>query len=164
MRPHDKPMRAIKIDPYERTVTEIEINVHDGSINKMIHPDSPPLSFIYNIPGHFLLLDDDGFLREPTPPMFVCAWYPTPLAGIGIILSNVPPEGDYGPATIKLDTIQKGVRFPGDAITFKGFQTSTGKSKSELFGGEVETYTVTPIFEVNKEGDPNREDEDNIHD
>lgn len=76
-------MRAIIINPYARTIREID---HDGSLGAMYATIRCSTVCMVRIsPSDCLWLDDNGMLTEGKPVWYF-GDYPNPLAGIGLIL------------------------------------------------------------------------------
>ena len=105
-------MRSIIINPYDRTISEID---HDGDLRTMyetIKCDGVGMVRVNRRAdgsGDVLWLDDDGLLIEGKP-IFIWEGYKHPLAGIGLIM-GVNDEGENAPAGIALNSVREQVRW-----------------------------------------------------
>jgi hypothetical protein len=109
-------MRAILINPYDRSVTEVETS---GSTEGQ--PGAPSIYDAMSVPQHrvelftvieleaaggglypTLYLDDEGLLA-PGRALWRLKGYPSALAGCGLILGSDPESGDTIPCPITLD-------------------------------------------------------------
>ena len=109
-------VRAILIDPFACTVTEVE---HDASdyrhIYTLLSHESMPVDCFtcaYSDrlqPGEAIYVDDNGLLK-PCDRFFVFAGYPDPLAGKGLILGS-DEDGETAAATSDLDSIRARIVF-----------------------------------------------------
>lgn len=130
-----KNVRAILIDPFTCTVTEVE---HDASnypnIYKLISHEAHPVDCFTcaysNMlqSGEAIFIDDNGMLNNPVR-FFQFAGYPQALAGKGLIL-GCDEDGDTIGATSQLATIKSAVMFAearGDQLV----QTNTPWQKAD---------------------------------
>lgn len=109
-------VRAILIDPFACTVTEVE---HDASnyqhIYTLLSHESMPVdcfTCVYSdhlAEGEVIFVDDNGLLK-PCDRFFVFADYHQPLAGKGLILGS-DEYGDTVAATSDLEAIRARVIF-----------------------------------------------------
>jgi len=77
--------KAVLIDPYEETVTDIEYDGHYKSIYPLIHCDTFTVVRLGN--DDDLFVDDEGLLKlTPQSKFFKIPAYPSPLAGYGLIV------------------------------------------------------------------------------
>lgn len=97
-------MRAIKIDPFARTVEEIE-TVGDLASMKDVLQDGPCLVRISR--QDILWVGDNGMLTAGIP-VFRWKAYDGPLAGMGLIL-GIDEEGDNVDATVTLEKAKEQV-------------------------------------------------------
>lgn len=116
-------MRAILIDPYDKSISEIE---YDGTLESAY-----AIISCYTIQGvsidddHVVYVDEEGLLHEPKP---FWQWWgsPNPIAGKGLIV-KIDGEGEDAAATVPLDTITKLVSFP--PVRFTGMETSVDEQE-----------------------------------
>lgn len=110
-------MRAILINPFDETVTEIE---HDASSYKNIYDEiSTPTHQVDTFTCHYpseplpdgdaVFVDDEGLLKGPTC-FFAIDGYP--LAGCGLILGS-DSMGETAPAKAELANVKERVKFLG---------------------------------------------------
>src|SRR5690348_5664954 len=114
-----RPVRAILIDPYARTVTEVE---HDAADYKHIYTllsGEPHDVRTFEAPirldgGDAIFIDEEGKLSsdERRRP-FLWEGFPEPLMGRGLILGS-DAEGDTQAAKITLEEAQARVKFAPD--------------------------------------------------
>lgn len=76
-------MRAILINPFDQTVTEVDYSGDFRDIYKLIDADCFDCARISR--GDGIFVDDEGLLNQPTH-FFQHAEYPNPLAGKGLIV------------------------------------------------------------------------------
>ena len=102
-------MRAILIDPVERTITEVE---HDGNY-KSIYPQlgCDLFTCVYLENDDAMFVDDEGLLKGGQH-FFKLNTYPQPLAGRGLIL-GCDADGETAGATISLEEITGRITFLG---------------------------------------------------
>lgn len=106
-------MRAILIDPFNKTVTAVET---PGALQD-----------IYNLIGctticaiqvdrkHHMYLDDNGLIHEEKLPVFEWQGYPQPLAGRGLIFGT--DRSNEAAATMPLGVAETHVTFPALEVT-----------------------------------------------
>ena len=101
-------MRAILIDPFTRSITEIEI---DPTLNNMYETLGVDLITVVSIkPDHALIIDDEGFLKsKESQEYFWWAGADQPFAGRGLILGD--KYGENKDATMTLDQVNKCIQF-----------------------------------------------------
>jgi hypothetical protein len=79
-------MRAILLDAKTRTVKEVDYNNDWKTISPTIGCDVFTVVRLGN--GDDLYVDDEGLLKVDANTVFIkVPWYPTPLAGSGLIMS-----------------------------------------------------------------------------
>jgi hypothetical protein len=78
-------MRSILIDPFTRTVTEVEYNGDFKQIYDLIQCDTYDVARI-NKHGDGIFIDDEGLFKETEQKFFLHEDYPQPLAGRGLVL------------------------------------------------------------------------------
>jgi hypothetical protein len=102
-------MRAILLDAKTRTVSEVDYDGDYKSIYGLIGCQCFTVVQLGN--GDDLYVDDEGLLTMNESTVFIqTPWYPTPLAGSGLILS-CDDEGESQPATHGADYYRSRVRF-----------------------------------------------------
>jgi hypothetical protein len=107
-------MRAILIDPFTRTVTEIDIDPSLDNLYSTLHVDM--ITVVRWDETHALILDDEGLLKSKDEMEY---WWANgsgqPFAGRGLILGD-----DYGEnraATLTVQSVEERMRFvPKDMI------------------------------------------------
>lgn len=101
-------MRAILIDPFARTVTEVEYTGEYTNINEHIKAQYFDVVRI-NRKGDAIFVDDEGLINgNENQAYFGWLGYMNPLAGRGLIL-GCDDEGESIEPTISLETAQKHV-------------------------------------------------------
>jgi hypothetical protein len=78
-------MRSILIDPFTRTVTEVEYTGDYKQIYDLIDCDTYDVARI-NQHGDGIFVDDEGLFKEQEQKFFLHEDYPQPLAGKGLVL------------------------------------------------------------------------------
>lgn len=88
-------MRAVLIDPTTKTITEMD---HSDSLEGMYAVlDCEDINSVRVGQFIYLWVDGEGYLKEPTPPLFEWEGYGQPLAGKGLILGFDENSGDNMP-------------------------------------------------------------------
>lgn len=94
-------MRAVLIDPTTQTITEVTdyIDTLQGMYDALSSPDCKVEDINSVRVGQFIYLwvDGEGYLKEPTPPLFEWRGYGQPLAGKGLILGFDEETGNNLP-------------------------------------------------------------------
>lgn len=101
-------MRAILIDPFTRSITEVEYSGDYHDIYKLIDCDTFTIAPITHR-GDGIFVDDEG-LFKPDQAFFKHDGYPQPLAGCGLIM-GCDEEGETVEPTISLADTIAAVRF-----------------------------------------------------
>ena len=102
-------MRAIKINPVEGTIEEVE---YDGDWKTIGPMCSYQLFTLVRIDDYqSLYVDDEGLFVEGQY-FFQWSGYPQPLGGVALILGS-DDDGESQPATITLDEVKASVSFLG---------------------------------------------------
>lgn len=124
-------MRAILINPFDKTISEIEISDDWREINRVLASVNPLYS------GHFdvvrvtdsegVYVDDEGMLAEGTP---VFQWGDYPLAGAGLILA-CDESGESVSTAFDMTDVRANVTFPdlettGDFGPSREYETEAG--------------------------------------
>ncbi len=100
-------MKAFLIDPFTKTITEVEHNGDYKQIYQLIGADCFDCARI-NEHGDSIFVDDEGLLRDPVSPMFEHIGYPQALAGKGLVL-GCNDEGEAIKPTTTLDELRQHV-------------------------------------------------------
>lgn len=111
-------MRAILIDPVNKTVSEVEHNGDYRDIYRHIECDCFTVVGIDDVDSVFI--DDEGLLKDEPGPFFALKGYPQPLAGKGLIL-GCDEDGETIAARMSLDEARAMVSFPEAKL--RGFET-----------------------------------------
>lgn len=106
-------MKAIVINPFEKTVTETDIPQGDyKAIQKAIGDHY--IEGVRFDPKHLVYIDEEGLLRDLTKQkFFIIKGYPNPLAGIGCIL-GVTRSGNSAPCEFTVEQVTAMVHFQED--------------------------------------------------
>lgn len=87
-------MKALKIDSWSQTITEVELGDWKTYAPTIGHGCALFTVATYLPNGDALFVDDEGLLRpDQVDRMFKCPWHPEPLAGNGLIIGT-GPDGD----------------------------------------------------------------------
>lgn len=78
-------MNAYLIDPFARTITQVEYSGDYKQIYDLIDADCYDCARI-NREGDAIFVDDEGLIREKAQSFFLHEDYPNPLAGKGLVL------------------------------------------------------------------------------
>lgn len=139
-------MKAILIDPFNETVTEVEHNGDYKHIYALLsHPDHPVDCFtVVRIEyDDAIFVDDEGLLKDPKH-FFVLEGYDQPLAGKGLVLgTNVVGESVSPVST--LEDVRKRVSFRHD-IRLLDFEHFEGTTDDPLLGKDTHVIGSRPIF------------------
>lgn len=94
-------MRGFLIDPFERTISEVDYNGDFHQIYKLIDCDTFTCVTV-NDRGDALFVDDEGLINEKPQAFFGWYGYPQPLAGKALLLGN-NVMGESAPTTFTLN-------------------------------------------------------------
>jgi hypothetical protein len=111
-------MRAILINPEDKTVTEVDHNGDFHQIYELIGSDC--FDIVRMTRQDCLYVDDMGLLRHPTKPFFRLTTYNQPLAGRGLILGE-NHAGNSTACNLTVDQVRAMVQFP-EKLRLKGFE------------------------------------------
>lgn len=100
-------MRGVLIDPYTRTVSEIEIDGSLAAMQELLQVET--VCSVRVSREDILWVDDEGLLK-PSIPIFRLGVVPDPLAGRGLVL-GITSEGENRRTVIPLDFVQDTVRW-----------------------------------------------------
>lgn len=102
-------MRGILIDPFTRTVSDVETDADLGDMYDLLQVDL--ITVVRMPPNHALILDDEGLLKsKEVQEYFLLEGMDQPLAGRGLILGD--NYGENRDATLSLDLVRGAVTFP----------------------------------------------------
>lgn len=137
-------MRAIVINPTDRTVTEQDVDTSYEAFRKLVSR-SGWIERVRMPTGHWLWVDEEGLLMPNPGPFFrITSIYPdSTFAGTGVILKE-DFGGDHYPAEVDLITLQALVTFPN--VRFVGFKDEETVTDHPVFGPTA-TFTRTAKFE-----------------
>lgn len=97
-------MRAILIDPFSRTIAEVEYSGNYKQIYELIQCDTYDCARI-NREGDGIFVDDEGLFKEQEQAFFLHADYPQPLAGRGLVLGCRMEDGESVSPSTTLDEV-----------------------------------------------------------
>lgn len=100
-------MKAILINPFDQTVTEVDYSGDFRDIYKLIDAQAFDVARISRMDGIFV--DDEGLLNAPTH-FFEHSEYPSPLAGKGLIV-GCDDEGESQSCKTTIEEVKANVRF-----------------------------------------------------
>lgn len=101
-------MRAILIDPAQRTVTEIDTDGKLASLQALV---GGYIEAVHLDDKHHCYVNEEGLFNEPRH-FFLFAGAHQPLAGAGVILADTK-GGNEAACTLSLDWIRRRVTFMG---------------------------------------------------
>lgn len=154
-------MKAILIDPFDETVTEVEHNGDYRQIYTLLsHPEHPVSCFtVVQIENNdAIFVDDEGLLKDPKY-FFSYEGYPQPLAGKGLILGT-NDEGDSVDVVTTVDDIKKRVSFRHD-LRLLDFESFESTMDHPLMGKNTPVFGSRPIF-IRVEDDQDYDDQGNL--
>lgn len=126
-------MKAVLIDAKSRTVSDVEYSGNWRDISPMLGCDC--FTVVRNLPdGDDVYVDDEGLLKlTPESVFFTIPWYPTPLAGSGLIMS-CDSQGESAPAVHDAEFYRKHVGFTGmKAVWLKEELEPTGWPQTRIY-------------------------------
>lgn len=101
-------MRAILIDPFTRTISEVDTDASLDDVYTLL--DIETLTVVAYDREHALFLDDEGLLKSnEVQAYFHVEGSDQPFAGRGLIIGD--NYGDNRAATLSLDAVKKAVTF-----------------------------------------------------
>lgn len=95
-------MKSILIDPFTRTIKEVEYDGDFHQIYEFIHCDTFDCVRV-NENGDAIFVDDEGLISGKEQAFFGWLGYPQPLAGRGIVLGSNLTDGESADTTITLE-------------------------------------------------------------
>lgn len=104
-------MRAILIDPTNKSVTDVDYSGDYHDITKLIAAESGLFATVRLFGIHVMYVDDEGLLVNPNPNgYFRIEGYPGVLAGKGLIVGTTV-DGDDTDTFADLELVRNGVTF-----------------------------------------------------
>ncbi len=103
-------IKAVKIDPTARTVSDIEIDKGLAATYAAI--GCQVVTRVVLDKQNDLWLDDNGLLHDPQPEKFLIGKYPQPLAGVGLVC-GYDDEGNTISANVNADQVRPFVQWIG---------------------------------------------------
>lgn len=102
-------MRGVLIDPFTRTVKDVETDGKLDSIYALLGVDM--ITVVQTDKNHALILDDEGLLK-PRDAQEYFLWFQSeqPFAGKGLILGTTE-DGDNTDATIPVKVVENTITF-----------------------------------------------------
>lgn len=138
-------MKAILIDPFTKTVSEVKHNGNYQEIYKFIKADCFD---VVRISEHeAIYVDDEGLYRQEK--FFAWDGYPQPLAGRGLVLGS-DDEGNSVSTKLTLDEVRSKVTWPDVRYTHQ--TTQEGYIDHPIFGRAFQIVN-TPHFAPNAPGE-----------
>ena len=102
-------MKAILINPFDKTVTEVQLTSDFRDIQKAIKAEW--FTTVRISRRDYIYVDDEGLLKDlSTQAFFIHTNYPQPLAGIGCVL-GCDEEGESMDTTLTLEQVKRAVVF-----------------------------------------------------
>jgi hypothetical protein len=91
-----KQLRGFLINPWQRRITEVQVDHDIQAWHKLVHCDCLDVCHIARCAGKSIdiWLDDNGYLKNPCAPRFAVSGYPEPLCGYGLVLASTPHDGN----------------------------------------------------------------------
>jgi hypothetical protein len=141
-------MRAILINPFAKTVSEVEFDGNWRSISAWL--DCEIFTIIRLARYETLFIDDEGLLTDKPQAFFAWQGYPQPLAGRGLILGE-DDEGETVATDLTIDEVRARVTFP--AVEVVGWLPATSSEAGDSFvvRGPHPVFEPTNPTEASKE-------------
>lgn len=95
-------MRAILIDPFERTITEVDYNGDFHQIYNLIDAQTFDAARVNDV-GDAIFVDDEGLISGKVQAFFGFRGYPQPLAGKGLLLGCTLENGESADTTYTIE-------------------------------------------------------------
>ena len=112
-------MNAILINPITKTITSVEHTGGLKSIYNLLDCRTVDVARFDNLHGDVIYIDDEGLYVNDC--FFLVDGFPTPLAGLGLLV-GINWEGDDITPTTTLDEIKRKVKFLTKAQAVGVFQ------------------------------------------
>jgi hypothetical protein len=139
-------MKAILIDPFNKTVTEVEHNGNYKHIYELLSHETHPVDCFTAVGidnGDTIFVDDEGLFKEPTE-FFVYLGYDQPLAGKGLVL-GCNDDGDSVAPVSTLEQVKKHIVWMED-IQLDRIESYEGKTDHPLLGKNTPVIGSYPVF------------------
>ena len=104
-------MKAFRIDPLNKKITEVEYNGDYKQIYNHIDASTFDVATLYDN-GDGAYIDDEGLFVE-NQHFWIHKNFPTPLAGIGLLL-GLDEEGDSTAPKTTIEELNSDVKWVGD--------------------------------------------------
>lgn len=101
-------MKSILIDPFTRTIKEVDYNGDFHQICEFIQCDTFDAVRVSD-KGDAIFVDDEGLISGKEQAFFGWLGYPQPLAGRGILLGCNMNDGESTDTTFTLEQVREGV-------------------------------------------------------
>jgi hypothetical protein len=146
-------MKAILIDPVNRTIREVDHNGDYRQIYEYLSDKENGLNVetftVVQIDDvNCIYVDDEGLLKDPRY-FFNYHGYPQPLAGRGLVLGTNMEDGESIGTTLSAEEVFDNVRFSQHSV--EGFVTEEGKTDHPIAGKDTPFFKSTPVFGPPKE-------------
>lgn len=102
-------MKAYLIDPFTRTVSQVEYSGDYQQIYSFIDCDTFTCAD-FNDKGDTVFVDDEGLINGKPQEFFLVDGYPTPLAGKGLVLGT-NQEGESVEPSITLSELDDAIQW-----------------------------------------------------
>lgn len=136
-------MRGILIDPFAKTITEVEVEKGIHAIYELI--DATCFDVVgLNDAGDLVYVDDEGLYREDQA-FFVWHGYETPLAGKGLIL-GCDCEGESRSPRIMVEEVRLRVSFPD--LQYIGTEEVEWFIDHPVLGPHTPYFGNRPVFKA----------------
>lgn len=139
-------MRAILIDPFTETISEVDYDGDYKSIYRLLSDEKQTVD-TFTVVGlsdeETLFVDDNGLLNEPTH-FFIWKGYGQPLAGKGLIL-GVDEEGDSVATKYTLDYVKPRVLWANN-LELVGMESYQDTIDHPLLGPNTPRIGSRPVF------------------
>ena len=102
-------MKALLINPFDMTITEVEYDGNYQSIYKLISPEGSEVRAFDAVrisAEDTIWVDDEGLLKQNN--FFEHTDYPQPMAGLGLVLGTTE-DGDSTSPTLTLDQLKDNI-------------------------------------------------------
>lgn len=113
-------MRAILINPIDKTIKEVEFDGSSKHIYELIKSDT--FQMVRMDDHHFVLVDEMGFVRKEIKPLFQHSCYPKPMAGLGLVVGVDENGDDLAPCKLSLEEVTSATVWP--KVKFAGITES----------------------------------------
>jgi hypothetical protein len=139
-------MKAILIDPFNKTVTEVEYSGNYKHIYELLSHETHPVDrfeAVYIEKGDAIFVDEEGLFKERTE-FFVYHGYDQPLAGKGLVL-GCDDEGESISPISTLDEIKNKIIWQ-EGIQLDRIESYEGKTDHPLLGKDTPVFGSYPVF------------------